>query len=339
MIERLRELVPTVASSFQGLQQHAAGELCGSCPKCGGTDRFIVYPDRDRFWCRQCGWKGDRIDLAAHKAGTDIKGLLKIHGLLDDGYLSKRFGEALDRNPSKEHLDYIERRGISGALPYLQKNKLIGFENGAICFPLHHNGTVVGIQRVPLDGSEKRFVKGSKGKDGALHLPGDGPTIVTEAAIDAISAILSYDCKAACTFSASTIGQAQDYPGDVVLFFDNDKAGRDATKKAAATLPGARAVDWSLCLNGAKDINDLFRGGHQELIVRMIETAKPFKVEPVKEKTNGMTAAELMQTTFTEPRWAVPGIIPEGLSILAGKPKKGKSIIALNLCIAITSEG
>ena len=37
------------------------------------------------------------------------------------------------------------------------------------------------------------------------------------------------------------------------------------------------------------------------------------------------TAAELMAFEFPEARWAVPGIIPEGVTLLAGKPKQGKS--------------
>jgi RecA-family ATPase/DNA-binding CsgD family transcriptional regulator len=38
-----------------------------------------------------------------------------------------------------------------------------------------------------------------------------------------------------------------------------------------------------------------------------------------------------------EPKWAVPGILPEGLNILGGKPKKGKSILALNLCLDVAA--
>lgn len=49
----------------------------------------------------------------------------------------------------------------------------------------------------------------------------------------------------------------------------------------------------------------------------------------------GITASELMQKSFPEPRWAIPGILPEGLNILGGKPKKGKSILALNICLDI----
>jgi DNA primase len=41
------------------------GEFSGSCPACGGQDRFRVWPyaDRPRFWCRQCGRKGDAIQF------------------------------------------------------------------------------------------------------------------------------------------------------------------------------------------------------------------------------------------------------------------------------------
>ncbi|HNS91237.1 MAG TPA: AAA family ATPase [Deltaproteobacteria bacterium] len=53
----------------------------------------------------------------------------------------------------------------------------------------------------------------------------------------------------------------------------------------------------------------------------------------------GITAADLMKKEFPEPRWAIPGILPEGLNMLAGKPKKGKSIMALNLGLNISLGG
>jgi len=52
-------------------------------------------------------------------------------------------------------------------------------------------------------------------------------------------------------------------------------------------------------------------------------------------RSQGITASELMQKSFPEPKWAIPGILPEGLNILGGKPKKGKSILALNICLDI----
>lgn len=51
------------------------------------------------------------------------------------------------------------------------------------------------------------------------------------------------------------------------------------------------------------------------------------------------TAAELMKTTFPEPKWAVPGLVAEGLNLLVGSPKLGKSWLVLGLGVAIASGG
>ena len=51
------------------------------------------------------------------------------------------------------------------------------------------------------------------------------------------------------------------------------------------------------------------------------------------------SAAELLATDFAEPRWAVPGLVAEGLTILAGAPKVGKSWLSLGLGIAISTGG
>ena len=62
--------------------------------------------------------------------------------------------------------------------------------------------------------------------------------------------------------------------------------------------------------------------------------AEPYvKPEP---KGNGCSAKELMNMKFPDIKWIVLGILTEGLSILDGKPKMGKSMIALNFGIAIS---
>lgn len=61
----------------QSMQKQAAtngGEWAGPCPKCGGEDRFRVWPDHPeydtgRFWCRQCDWSGDGIDYLQELRG------------------------------------------------------------------------------------------------------------------------------------------------------------------------------------------------------------------------------------------------------------------------------
>lgn len=60
--------------------------------------------------------------------------------------------------------------------------------------------------------------------------------------------------------------------------------------------------------------------------------------EPVKLRTS-WTAADLMAMEFPPPNWAVPGIIAEGISLLCGPPKVGKSWLALGLGISVAAGG
>jgi AAA domain len=48
-----------------------------------------------------------------------------------------------------------------------------------------------------------------------------------------------------------------------------------------------------------------------------------------------VTAAELQHKIFPQVTEVVPGLIVEGLTILAGKPKLGKSWAALDICIGV----
>ena len=52
-----------------------------------------------------------------------------------------------------------------------------------------------------------------------------------------------------------------------------------------------------------------------------------------------ITAAELATKEFAPVRFVVPGLLPEGLAILAAKPKSGKSYFALGLAIAVATGG
>ena len=51
------------------------------------------------------------------------------------------------------------------------------------------------------------------------------------------------------------------------------------------------------------------------------------------------TLRSLMKVQFEEPVWVVPGLLSEGLNILAGKPKMGKSMMALNLAMTVAAGG
>lgn len=61
--------------------------------------------------------------------------------------------------------------------------------------------------------------------------------------------------------------------------------------------------------------------------------------QPVKMLYEGISAYELDHKEFPPVNWAVPDLIPEGVTILSGKPKIGKSWLMLNIAIAVASGG
>ncbi len=60
---------------------------------------------------------------------------------------------------------------------------------------------------------------------------------------------------------------------------------------------------------------------------------------PIARPRIAWTATELMAAEFPEPRWAVPGILSEGVNLLAGPPKVGKSWLSLGLGLAVAAGG
>lgn len=64
-------------------------------------------------------------------------------------------------------------------------------------------------------------------------------------------------------------------------------------------------------------------------------------IEPVdaprRAYMRGISAHALMAKTFPPIRWIVPGYLPEGMTVLAGAPKLGKSWLALGWMVSVAS--
>ncbi len=67
-----------------------------------------------------------------------------------------------------------------------------------------------------------------------------------------------------------------------------------------------------------------------------VRPATPASNEP---KVETFTAGQLLRMHLPEPKWGVKGIVAEGLNILAGKPKMGKSFLALGIALAVADGG
>ncbi|TEB08623.1 hypothetical protein Psch_02189 [Pelotomaculum schinkii] len=134
---------------------------------------------------------------------------------------------------------------------------------------------------------------------------------------------------------------------EVVILPDNDEPGREHAHKVAIQLVG-RGCHVKLVelpdLPEKGDVSDwLGSGGTKEELLVLVERTQEFRLqESGQEKDNlpiGYTAQGIMETEFPEPRWLIPGLLCEGLSLLCGRPKMGKSWLCLAIASAVAAGG
>ncbi len=99
-----------------------------------------------------------------------------------------------------------------------------------------------------------------------------------------------------------------------------------------------------LPLNGSKEANRRavreYVGERKELLDQILAQDLDMTPEAAAAKPRSFyTTRELLLTRFPEPRWTVPEILPEGLAPLAGRPKIGKSWLALQVACAVGTGG
>lgn len=65
----------------------------------------------------------------------------------------------------------------------------------------------------------------------------------------------------------------------------------------------------------------------------------PKHIKEIQSRITSINAQDLRHKVFPPVKWAVDGFLPAGLSIIAGGPKIGKSILALHLALGISIGG
>ena len=69
-----------------------------------------------------------------------------------------------------------------------------------------------------------------------------------------------------------------------------------------------------------------------------VPRAEPVAGGATTWRTHAASAEALRRTTFPPVNYVVPGVIPEGVTLLASRPKLGKSWLVLDLCVACAGE-
>jgi hypothetical protein len=71
----------------------------------------------------------------------------------------------------------------------------------------------------------------------------------------------------------------------------------------------------------------------QEAITRLYQSAE------AHARRQRKTLADILHAEFPPMRWAIPELLPEGCMLLGGRPKAGKSLLVLNIALAVATGG
>ncbi len=167
-------------------------------------------------------------------------------------------------------------------------------------------------------------------------------------------------------FALGTVTGASATPGpealevlrdrEVILWPDGDDPGHNHMRRVAERLQGVAAsvavYDWPDAPDDVKgpdaaDHPAVIGGSKKALGILLDDLLGAPRWEPKQPEgppKNGsrprtVTAEELMAMELPPVRWAVPDILPDGVSLLVGRPKMGKSWLAFGLAIAVASGG
>jgi hypothetical protein len=142
--------------------------------------------------------------------------------------------------------------------------------------------------------------------------------------------------------------QAIDDAADVVIFGDNDEQGRAHVAQVNASLRQVGIVPRLARMEGLPphgDIRDWLKAHQQEDLDKLIAEARPLEEGEAQERAYprlddiGYTLRDLQRMEIPEIQWAVEDLLPEGLAFMAGPPSLGKSMLLLQLSLAVSFGG
>lgn len=293
------------------------GEWHGSCPSCGGTDRFWIkqYQGLVKAHCRQGCTISEMADEMRH----------------DGVWPVMRPADNVLHMPLKEVVNNQDDFGNTPKLYHERKGvDLLGarLDGDTVVVPLFNaQRERVGEQRISPDG-QKRFSKGLA-KDGAFGVCGklgSGKVFVAEGWATAASVAMAMQGNAVFALDAGNLPKvcealSEAFPQvELVVAADNDAPGIKAAKASGQrwAAPKQKDADW----------NDVF--------VTLGANAVKHGLQGAKRQAGLFTRVDQLQ--MTTPKWLVDGMIEEdALSMVFGKSGSGKTFVTLDIALCVAT--
>ena len=312
--QTLKAALPPIVDAVPNLKRKTADEMAGPCPKCGGDDRFIVWTEKNTFWCRQCEWKGDVIELHCHQKGLDFKGLAekylgnngrKPKAKPDwktvaeyvyhdhEGKLSRKVIKKVDRNnASKKNFPQMHWDGAAWAWG----------TKGIRAYPYH-------LQQLQKSSGTVFIVEGEKDVE----------------TLEGCGLVATCNPGGAGKWPGMAKDLNQFFKGrDVVILPDNDDAGRKHAEQVARSLYGVAKSIKVVELPRLPDKGDVsdFAAGYDEVeeagerITDIVADA-PFRTPAKEVMDNGVDIQDAPQLAKTEkPAIKFPHHVIGGAAVL-----------------------
>jgi len=299
-----------------GLKKTSSGsrEWHGSCPSCGGKDRFWIteYKGEVRIHCRQCGTENFQ----------DIQKALQDMGLLPtkETNVVQLRDKTVGQDDFDEHTPYHIRKGI----------ELIGakLEGNNVVIPIFNaKKERVGKQTITPDGT-KKFSKNmqAEGSFGVCGKISPGKLYVAEGYATCASIYAATKTNTIFALSSGNLPKVckaiqEAFPKvELVVAADNDEAGIKAAKASGRpyATPKKQGYDW----------NDVFVEEGEEAVREGLSKAKlPDKL---------FTKAEDIE--MTPPQWLIDGMVEqEALSMVFGASGAGKTFVVLDMALSVAT--
>ena len=343
------------------------------------TPSFSVLEKENMFKCFGCGKGGDGIkfvEMIKELPPLDAAKLIDsdFHlGLFDNQEykptkksIPKKMEKSMPKKEEKpfeldpsikpylqecaKHIDeqtYMQSRGLT--LDTLKKFK-VGYdkERNAIVMPYSNSMTYYQLRTI----SEKRFFKPEREKAGEEPLYNERvlatktrtPIFIVESPICAMSVTQEggsalATCGTGCINKLTEALKNQKPRGALILCFDNDEPGIEASNKMAKELDNLQVkyIKFNIA-PGCKDPNEMLLADKDKfdlLIQEAIFQAKRLTAT----KYDLQRVCDLQDKEIPDPYWVIQDILPEGLGMLTAASKIGKSWLAQQICIEVARGG